>query len=175
MEGFMGLPEADPGYLQKFRDAGIEIQEPICHKCLVTHSDELKALAEQRDLAIQEVRKNMVVCTINPYPPNTYEILGIISGHVALGTGPISELLSSWTDFFGAQSETYNAKMREAEAACLQKLTDSALEMGANAVVGINTTYAELTRGHGMLLVCMNGTAIKRLPKLDRVEGSEKP
>jgi uncharacterized protein YbjQ (UPF0145 family) len=52
--------------------------------------------------------------------------------------------------------------MIEAETACLTKLKINAAEMEANAVIGVQTTYTELTLAHGILLVCMSGTAIRK-------------
>lgn len=161
--GILGLVEAKQEDMQQLKNAGVAVQEPICYACSVQYMGKLKALAEERETTVQENIKNLLVCTITPYPHTEYEILGVASAYIALGTGPINQLLSSISDFFGEESESYNAKMIEAETACLQKLKRKAAEMGANAVIGMNTTYTELTRGHGMLLVCMNGTAIKRL------------
>lgn len=161
--GILGLAEANPEDIKQLKDAGVDIQEPICYACSVPYSSKLKSITAEREESVQENLKDMVVCTVSPYPHTEYKILGIASAYIALGTGPINQLLSSISDFFGEQSESYNAKMQEAEAACLQKLKRRAAEMGANAVIGLNTTYSELTHGHGMLLVCMNGTAIKML------------
>jgi uncharacterized protein YbjQ (UPF0145 family) len=52
--------------------------------------------------------------------------------------------------------------MVEAENACTTILRKNAHTVGADAVIGIHTTYTELTSGHGMLLVCMSGTGVKR-------------
>ena len=99
--------------------------------------------------------------TINPYEKDDYKPIDIVSGHIALGTGLISSILSSVTDFFGAKSKGYGQKMKEAEDACLIMIKQNAHALNADAIVGMSTTFTELTSGHGQLLVFMSGTAIK--------------
>lgn len=104
--------------------------------------------------------------TFNPYgtglETGAYKNLGLVSAYMALGTGPISMLLSSWTDFFGEESKVYNEKMTSATNACIARIKNLAHEMGADAVIGVQTTFTELTAGHGQIMVCMIGTAVKK-------------
>lgn len=167
--GLIGLPATPPETLQWGKERGIIVQEPICTRCFYRQVDPAESVSEENaeTKRLRELTQRIPVSTINLYEKSEYSFVGPVSAHVALGTGPISQLLSSVTDFFGEQSETYNKKMEEAEAACLLKLKQKANAMGANAIVGLQTTYTELTHGHGMLLVSMIGTAIKKAPHDD--------
>lgn len=108
--------------------------------------------------------KDIPILTVSFASADSYEYLGFISAHVALGTGPFSQIFSWFSDLFGRKSETYNVKIKAAEKACLQEMRNNASAVGAEMVVGLTTTYTELTRGSGQLLVCMTGTAVKKKP-----------
>lgn len=151
--------------LKRAEAMSLTLPTSMCRKCASKYLDYRKnsALENQAPFITppkKDARK-LIVSTIVPDDVTKYKVLGVATAHVALGTGPISQLFSSVTDFFGSESNAYNQKIQEAETACMQKLRQRAIEMKANAVVGLAISYTELTRGHGMLMVNMSGTAIK--------------
>lgn len=86
--------------------------------------------------------------------------LGLVTGQSVTGTGVFSEFASAWTDFFGAQSKAYNQKIAGGEIICKTQLRLKCLEMGGNAILGVDIDYAEVGGLKGMLMVCMTGTAV---------------
>lgn len=106
--------------------------------------------------------KDIPVLTIGYISDEAYEYVGFVSAHTALGTGPFSQIFSWFSDLFGRKSETYNVKIKAAEKACLFEVKNNASTLGADVIVGLTTTYTELTRGSGQILVCMTGTAMKK-------------
>ena len=78
-------------------------------------------------------------------PRGTEKDCGFVSGYCILGTGPISSLLSSITDFFGMRSNAFSAKAKEAEKSALEMMKREALQCGANAVYGVRITLTEAT------------------------------
>lgn len=93
-------------------------------------------------------------------PRGTEKDCGFVSGYCILGTGPISSLLSSITDFFGMRSNAFSAKAKEAEKSALEMMKREALQRGANAVYGARITLTEATSGQGMLMVSASGSAM---------------
>ena len=140
-------------------DAGHNVKQPVCTKCVAKIKTGQKLPFS--DLPIQDSGPVLLVVTTPVIEGLPSDPVGFVSAHMALGTGPISEFFSSLTDFFGEESYTYGDKIAEAEATCVHRLRRNALSMGADAIVGVQTTYTELSAGHGMLLVCMAGTAVK--------------
>lgn len=162
---FGGIEGANNFVLSDCTEAGIEHPSPICHICIKPYSRKAELLISEKNTqngkhATAEPPQ-LPIYTINPYPYGSYEFIGLVSAYVALGTGLVSGLLSSVSDFFGQESGAYNEKMTQATAACIIKLRRSALDMGANAVIGLQTTFTELTAGHGQIMVAMIGTAVK--------------
>ena len=159
----------DSGLVKEYRAAGHDIPSGLCHACgteIVGAIQKSEAeQARERQETETEARRVKVpqipLTTLQSLDGKPHVTLGLTSSFVALGTGPLSQILSSVTDFLGKESNTYNEKMLEAEKACMDKLRLNASSMGATAVLGVQTTFTELTSGHGMLLVCMSGTAVR--------------
>ena len=161
--GFMGVSEASETAVSHWKEQGLNFVTPICVSCLRSMGNEPEEQKKEEErLAELTLHASISLATFNPYPQKDYENLGVVSAHIALGTGILTTLFSNATDIMGKQSQTYNKKMREAEEACTFMLKKNALAIGATEVIGLHTTYTELTMGHGQLLVCMSGTAIKR-------------
>lgn len=118
---------------------------------------ELKEL-EQR---IPELMNEIVIVSIHSPLHWDYQVLGMVTGQSTTGTGIFAEFKSSITDFFGAQSGTYNRKVTHGEDLCKAQLRMKCLEAGGNAIIGTDIDYAEVGGAQGMLMVCMTGTAVK--------------
>lgn len=87
------------------------------------------------------------------------EYLSVVSSEVVMGTGPIVEFLGSWTDFFGGRSGGFERKLEQAKDTCLDKLKAKAVQIGADAVIGIDLDYMNIASN--MLMVVANGTAVR--------------
>ena len=136
-----------------------------CNKCQNEQLVEaLKKFKNQRTQYQAEIKKdinNIPIITVHTPYNWDYKILGIATGQSTTGTGLFSEIGSSWTDFFGLQSETYNNKISDGEALCGQKIRMKAIQMGGNAIIGTDIDYSELGGGKGMIMVCMSGTVVR--------------
>jgi uncharacterized protein YbjQ (UPF0145 family) len=89
-----------------------------------------------------------------------YSVCGLVTAQSTSGTGALSDLTSTFTDFFGAQSKTYNEKIKRGEEMCKAILRREAVELGGNAVIAADIDYAEVGGGRAMLMICMTGTAV---------------
>lgn len=104
----------------------------------------------------------MIVAQTTPhFESQQGNVVGIVSGHSVIGTGPISALASAFTDFFGKESVAYQEKIRDAEGKALLMAKMQAVELGASLISGMTITVSEATSGHGMIMVTCVGTAIK--------------
>lgn len=85
--------------------------------------------------------------------------LGIVAGEVALGTDFIRDFAAAIADFLGSRTAAYEEKLVEARSACIREMTDRAVRLGADAIVGVKVDHEVLT--NGMMLVLATGTAVK--------------
>ena len=90
----------------------------------------------------------------------TYDCIGLVTAQSTTGTGIFSDITSAFTDLFGAQSKTYNNKIRAGEDIARTSLRLQAIAMGGNAVLGVDVDYAEVGGTRAMLMVCMTGTVV---------------
>ncbi len=141
----------------------IKVQD-FCNKC----GDELyrkaglKMIDKRTDVItnLGKIISKIPIVTLQSPLYWDYLVCGIVTAQSTTGTGVFSEITSSFTDFFGQQSGTYNKKLKDGEDLCQNILRKKAIEIGANAIVAVDIDYAEVGGGKGMLMVCMAGTAI---------------
>ncbi|WP_416440502.1 heavy metal-binding domain-containing protein [Leeuwenhoekiella sp. A16] len=135
-----------------------------CNKCSLKPFKEsvnkLKSEITQLKTDLRTLIKYIPILTIQNLPGWNYKILDMVTGQSTTGTGAITEFTSSFTDFFGVQSNRHNSKIKAGEELCQAQLRTFAYEMGGNAVIGADIDYSDSGDGKGMLIVCMSGTAI---------------
>ena len=86
--------------------------------------------------------------------------LSVVAGEAILGANIFKDLFAGIRDLVGGRSATYERELQRARDIAMQELTDRAVEMGANAVVGIDIDYEVLGQNNGMLMVAVSGTAV---------------
>jgi len=116
---------------------------------------------EELKAQLNSIISAVPVVTIHNPAGWEYEIVGLVTSQSATGTGVITELVSSFTDLIGSQSERHKLKLKAGEEICKNQLQLDAIMMGANAIIGVDIDYSEIGAGKGILMVCMAGTAIR--------------
>jgi uncharacterized protein YbjQ (UPF0145 family) len=87
--------------------------------------------------------------------------LGVVTGEAILGTNFFKDLFAGITDLIGGRSATYERELRKAREIAMREMQEEAQRLGANAIVGIDIDYEEISPGQGtMLMVSMSGTAV---------------
>jgi uncharacterized protein YbjQ (UPF0145 family) len=85
---------------------------------------------------------------------------GLVSGEAILGANIFRDLFAGIRDIVGGRSAAYEKELRRAKDLAIQEMTEQALAMGANAIVGIDLDYETVGQGGSMLMVSANGTAV---------------
>jgi uncharacterized protein YbjQ (UPF0145 family) len=70
------------------------------------------------------------------------------------------DLFAGVRDIVGGRSEAVQHTMREARKTALHELKREAYLVGANAVVGVDLDYVELSTGGSMVMLVASGTAV---------------
>jgi len=89
------------------------------------------------------------------------EYRGIVFGEVITGVNFLKDFAASIRNFVGGRSGSYEEELVHARTSAMDELTERALRLGADAVVGIDVDYEVLGEGGGMLMVTASGTAVK--------------
>ena len=90
------------------------------------------------------------------------EVLGIVTAECVLGVNIFRDVLGSLRDIVGGRSGAHQKVLRQARETCLEDLAEKAGELGANAVIGVDLDYNEISGGgKGMLFLVASGTAVR--------------
>lgn len=88
------------------------------------------------------------------------EYRGIVFGEGVSGVNFVKDFAASLSDMFGGRSNTYEDELVNARTRALAEMEARAVQLGANAVVGVDIDYEVLGSGNGMLMVTVSGTAV---------------
>lgn len=89
------------------------------------------------------------------------QYLGMVAGEAILGVNMFRDLFSGIRDIVGGRAGGYQNALRDAREAAFADLQESARALGADAVVGVDIDYEVLGKENGMLMVSINGTAVR--------------
>jgi uncharacterized protein YbjQ (UPF0145 family) len=98
--------------------------------------------------------------TIEGHPIGEYK--GVVTGEAILGTNIFRDFFAGIRDIVGGRSGGYEKSLREARQIAIEEMKDEARRLGANAVIGIDLDYENITAGSNssMLMVSATGTAV---------------
>ena len=85
---------------------------------------------------------------------------GIVFGEVISGVNVVRDFAAGLSNFFGGRSGAYEEELMNARNQALREMEQRAMNMGANAVVGVDIDYEVLGADNGMLMVTASGTAV---------------
>lgn len=88
------------------------------------------------------------------------EYKGVVTGETIVGANVLKDFMADLRDFFGGRSGTYEKVLREAKDTALREMEEHAVELGANAIVGIDLDYEAVGQNGSMLMVTCSGTAV---------------
>ena len=114
------------------------------------------------ELAQKKDEINAVILTTETAPNlKITERIEVITAECAFGMNVFKDLFAATRDFFGGRSKTVQKTMRDSRRTVLFELKKEAYMVGANAVVGIDLDYMELSASGSMVLIVASGTAVK--------------
>ena len=88
------------------------------------------------------------------------EYKGLVFGETIIGANLFKDLFASIRDVVGGRAGTYERVLQEARNTAINEMWDTAIELGANAIVGIDVDYEVVGASGSMLMVSVSGTAV---------------
>ena len=85
---------------------------------------------------------------------------GIVTGEAILGANIFKDFFASIRDIVGGRSAAYEQELNKARTIAFEEMSQQAVELGANAIVGIDIDYETVGAKGGMLMVSVSGTAV---------------
>jgi uncharacterized protein YbjQ (UPF0145 family) len=147
----------------------IQLIEGTCFQCLENaRAAAAREIDERRkqEAAVQEEARKAILSRIQLTTESTHNLpvrsrLAIITAEVVIGMHLFKDIASAFRDTFGGRSETMQNGLREARITALEELRLEAAALGADAVVGVDLDYSEISGGgKSMLFLVASGTAV---------------
>lgn len=144
----------------RFHDRYIKVEGTLCRSCY------FESIKQDRDdgtgTAPTSDRKSIILTTETAHNLPIADRLGIVSAEYVIGMHIFRDIASAFRDVFGGRSQTMQQGLKEARTAALDELRAEALALGADAVVGIDLDYSEISGGgKSMLFLVASGTAVE--------------
>ena len=92
---------------------------------------------------------------------NITKRIEIVTAECAFGMNIFKDLFAGVRDIVGGRSEAVQKTMRDSRKTALYELKKEAYEVGANAVVGVDLDYVELSTAGSMVMLVASGTAVR--------------
>ena len=87
--------------------------------------------------------------------------IDIVTAECVFGMNMFKDFFTGLSDAFGGRSQTTQNTLRQARETVLRELRIEALNIGANAVIGVDLDYSEFSgQGKSMLFLVASGTAV---------------
>jgi uncharacterized protein YbjQ (UPF0145 family) len=104
--------------------------------------------------------KRMIYTTTESIPgEEIVEVLGVVTGNVVQTKHVGKDIMAGLKSIVGGEIAGYTEMLTEARQMAIQRLVASALEMGADAVVGLRFTTSAIMSSASEILAY--GTAVK--------------
>jgi len=151
--------------LGKFFGAIPSLDNPeLCDPCNINQR-EVRVKREQEEAAAREkaLLDRMRVTTAFTVAGADIETeLDIVTAECAFGMNVFRDMFAGMRDIVGGRSEATQKVLRDARKTCLAELKKEAAAVGADAVIGVDLDYSELSgSGKSMLFLVASGTAVK--------------
>jgi uncharacterized protein YbjQ (UPF0145 family) len=85
--------------------------------------------------------------------------LGIVAGNAIVGANIMRDWFASIRDVIGGRAGGYENALRGAQDAATEDMMEAARRLGADAIIAVDLDFE--TVGQSMLMVSVNGTAVK--------------
>lgn len=104
-----------------------------------------------------------IVLTTETYPEGLRitKRIEVVTAECAFGMNIFKDLFAGVRDIVGGRSEAIQKTLRDTRRTALYELKKEAYEVGANAVVGVDLDYVELSAAGSMVLLVASGTAVR--------------
>lgn len=88
------------------------------------------------------------------------EYKGVVTGETIIGANFVKDFFASIRDVIGGRSGSYEKVLREAKDTSMNEMQERAMQLGANAIIGIDVDYETIGQNNSMLMVAVSGTAV---------------
>ncbi|MDG1116937.1 MAG: heavy metal-binding domain-containing protein [Flavimaricola sp.] len=123
----------------------------------MAEAEKLAEAHRQKSAAIEAV-----ILTTEAYPQGMTitKRIEIVTAECAFGMNIFKDLFAGVRDIVGGRSAAVQKTLRDSRRTALYELKKEAHAVGANAVIGVDLDYVEMSSAGNMVLLVASGTAV---------------
>ena len=101
----------------------------------------------------------MLIVNTENIPGKKYTVLSMVTGISIMTKNAFKDIGSGFRNLVGGEMGTYTKMLEESKNIAVQKMTEEAAGLGADAIVNVRFSSSSIVQGGAEILVC--GTAVK--------------
>lgn len=134
----------------------------VCSACVFSQKNRETSTEPVPPSVSEEDVSHIVLSTEGAPDLRVAERLDIVTAEFAVGMGLLTDIFNAWRDVFGGRSTSYQNALKDARKAVLNELRREAHALGADAVLGVQLDYSEISGGgKSMMFLVASGTAVR--------------
>ena len=134
----------------------------LCTGCAFVENLESDVFEQLSHKVENNAKIDAILLTTETAPNlNITKRIEIVTAECAFGMNIFKDLFAGVRDIVGGRSEAVQKTMRDSRKTALYELKKEAYEVGANAVVGVDLDYVELSKAGSMVMLVASGTAVR--------------
>jgi uncharacterized protein YbjQ (UPF0145 family) len=88
------------------------------------------------------------------------KVLGVVTGLTPRTRGVLGKFIAGFQTMLGGEVTAFTTELEKARQEAMDRVRQKALEMGANAVVGLDIETSDLGLQAGVIVISATGTAV---------------
>ena len=150
-------------YLKDCMQKGVANETVVNYLLPLFNEDNAKKTVQDINISIVGQRDEAInsIMVTSGYNFENYRIIrycDYISAESVFGIGMFKALLASVSSVAGVESESFQLKIKEAKIKAIYEIKKNALELGANAIIGIDIDFSMIAGE--MVVIIASGTAV---------------
>ncbi len=106
-------------------------------------------------------KENILMVTTPTIPGyKIMKVLGVVTGLTPRTRGVLGKFVASIQTMLGGEVTAFTKELEKARFEAIDRLGEKAIEMGANAVVGLDLETSDLGLKAGVTVISATGTAV---------------
>lgn len=132
----------------------------ICPKCGIELPDGSK-FCSYCGAAISPDAVTFLIATTPTIPGyKIKKVLGVVTGLTPRTRGVLGKIIAGIESIFGGEIRAFTVELEKARIEAIERVRAKALEMGANAIVGLDLETSDLGLQQGVTVISATGTAV---------------
>jgi uncharacterized protein YbjQ (UPF0145 family) len=104
---------------------------------------------------------NFIIVTTPSIPGyNIKKVLGVVTGLTPRTRGVLGKFIAGFESMFGGEVTAFTSELEKARIDAIQRVRAKALNLGANAIVGLDLETSDLGLQLGVVVISATGTAV---------------